>query len=93
MADPEIMKLYASLVEDPAIRDVMLERILNESSSPATAFPRCSAVRPPTVVPACCGRLNDGRRGWPGCTASGCACSGPGVRNRTKARSALSSSR
>jgi hypothetical protein len=36
---------------------------------------------------------DDGRRGWPGCTASGCACSGPGVRNRTKARSALSSSR
>ena len=30
MADPEIMKLCASLVEDPAIRDVMLERILNE---------------------------------------------------------------
>jgi phosphoenolpyruvate carboxylase len=52
MADPEIMKLYASLVEDPAIRDVMLERILNEfqlardgisallGSSPADRRPR-----------------------------------------------------
>ena len=52
MADPEIMKLCASLVEDPAIRDVMLERILNEfqlardgisarlGSSPADRRPR-----------------------------------------------------
>jgi phosphoenolpyruvate carboxylase len=52
MADPEIMKLYASLVEDRAIRDAMIERILNEfqlardgisallGSSPADRRPR-----------------------------------------------------
>ncbi len=52
MADPDVMKLYASLVEDRAIRDAMIERILNEfqlardgisallGSSPADRRPR-----------------------------------------------------
>lgn len=30
MADPTIMTLYASLVDDPAVRDAMLARIMNE---------------------------------------------------------------